>query len=73
MTTTLAEKNAARPSLITDAQKQLFQDEGYMLLERVVSAEHLQILRDSCQGFIDKTDAEMTAKGVERIGLNAKG
>jgi ectoine hydroxylase-related dioxygenase (phytanoyl-CoA dioxygenase family) len=74
MNTALAEKPAAhRKSLVTDAQKQLFQDEGYMLLERVVPAEHVQLMRDNCQGLIDEADAQMTAKGVDRIGLNAKG
>lgn len=73
MSATLTEQPTQRPSLIADAQKQLFQDEGYMLLERVVPDEHLQLMRDRCQGFMDQMDAEMTAKGVDRIGINARG
>ncbi len=73
MSTTLTEKPTVRQSLITDAQKQLFKDEGYMLLESVIPAEHLELMRNKCQGFIDQADADMTAKGVERMGLNAKG
>jgi ectoine hydroxylase-related dioxygenase (phytanoyl-CoA dioxygenase family) len=74
MSTTLTESPApTRKSLVTDEQKQLFKDEGYMLLESVVPPEHLKLMRDKCQGFIDKADAVMTAKGIERSGLNAKG
>ena len=68
MSTTLTEN-----TVITEAQKQLFREEGYMILENIVPDEHLQLLRDNCQGFIDATDAEMAAKGVERVGINAKG
>jgi len=59
--------------IITEAQKKQFQEEGYFILERCVPEEHLQLLRDNCQYFIDKADAEMAAKGVERSGINAKG
>jgi ectoine hydroxylase-related dioxygenase (phytanoyl-CoA dioxygenase family) len=74
MSTTLTEKPATtRKSFITDAQKQQFKDEGYMILENIVPPEHLKLMQNNCQGFIDAMDAEMTAKGVERIGINAKG
>ena len=68
MSTTLTEN-----TVITEAQKQLFREEGYMILEKIVPNEHLQLLRDNCQSFIDATDAEMTAKGVDRLGISAKG
>jgi ectoine hydroxylase-related dioxygenase (phytanoyl-CoA dioxygenase family) len=58
---------------ITEQQKKQFKDEGYMILERCVPEEHLELLRSSCQGLIDEVDAEMDAKGVERLGINAKG
>lgn len=59
--------------LITEAQKQQFRDEGYFTLERCVPPEHLELLRDNCQAFIDDADATMRAQGVERLGLNALG
>lgn len=59
--------------LVTDHQKQQFKDEGYFILERIVPEEHLELLRDNCQDFIDEADAGMDAKGVDRMGLNAKG
>jgi len=58
---------------ISEAQKQHFQKEGYFILESCVPEEHLKILQDNCQAFIDAADAEMIAKGVDRIGLSARG
>jgi ectoine hydroxylase-related dioxygenase (phytanoyl-CoA dioxygenase family) len=58
--------------VITDAQKQLFRDEGYLILKGVVSPEDLKLMQDNCQGFIDEADAEMDAKGVDRIGITAR-
>ncbi len=68
MSTTLASQ-----PIITETQKQQFQDEGYFVLERCVPREHLDLMRDNCQGFIDAADADMAGKGVDRLGLNAKG
>ncbi len=59
--------------LITEAQKQQFRDEGYFTLERCVPEEHLQLLRENCQAFIDDADEKMRAQGVDRLGLNALG
>jgi ectoine hydroxylase-related dioxygenase (phytanoyl-CoA dioxygenase family) len=74
MSTTLTAPTApARKSFVTEAQKQQFKDEGYMILESIVPKGHLELMRDKCQGFMDKKDAEMTEKKVDRIGLNAKG
>jgi len=60
-------------SVVTDQQKQQFQEDGYFILERCVPEEHLELLRNSCGEFIAAVDAEMEAKKVERIGINAKG
>jgi len=68
MSTTLTEQN-----IVTEKQKQQFKDEGYFILERCVSPEQLELLRDNCQEFIEAFDAEMDAKGVDRIGITAKG
>lgn len=68
MSTTLIEK-----PVITEKQKQQFKDEGYFILENCVPAEHLEMLRDNCQDFISAIDADMDAKGVDRIGINARG
>ena len=59
--------------LITEIQKQQFKEDGYFVLERCVPAEHIELMRANCQMFMDKVDAEMDEKGVDRLGLNAKG
>jgi len=68
MTTVLSEKN-----LITEEQKRNYQEEGYFILENCILGEHLALLRERCDGFIKKQDADFSEKGMERIGLNAKG
>jgi ectoine hydroxylase-related dioxygenase (phytanoyl-CoA dioxygenase family) len=72
MSTTLADPKATQP-IVTDLHQQQFKDEGYFILKDVVPPGHLQMLRDNCQGLIDEANAEMDAKGVDRIGINARG
>src|SRR5882757_8798688 len=60
-------------SLVTAQQKQQFKDDGYFILENCVPPERLEILRDNCQFFMDEVNAEMDAKNVDRIGINARG
>ena len=55
---------------ISDAQKQQYQEEGYVILERVIPAEQLQTLRDECQRFIDDMHAEMESKGTDTLGIS---
>jgi len=59
-------------AFITDEQKQLYKDEGYMILESIVPEEHLELLRGNCQERVDAIEADMAKQGVTRIGLNAK-
>lgn len=68
MSTTLASA-----SVVSDQQKQQFKDEGYFILEKCVPPEHLELLRNNCQEFIDAMDAEMDAKGTTRSGITTKG
>jgi len=58
---------------ITEEQKQHFRDEGYMILERAIPDEHLQMLREECQFFIDLENRRMEAAGKESDGINHKG
>ena len=58
---------------ITEAQKQQYHDEGYMILENVIPKDHLDMLRDECARYIDEIDADMTAQGVDKVGLNHRG
>ncbi|HYF51859.1 MAG TPA: phytanoyl-CoA dioxygenase family protein [Planctomycetota bacterium] len=58
------------PVQITDKQREQYIEEGYFILESVVPDEHLRLLRDECQGFIDRENAEMDRRGVDCIGIN---
>ena len=55
---------------ISAAQKQQYQEEGYFILERAISENHLEILRGEAQTFIDKIHAEMDREGKDVLGIN---
>jgi ectoine hydroxylase-related dioxygenase (phytanoyl-CoA dioxygenase family) len=56
--------------VITPEMSRQYHEEGYFLLERAVSSEHLQMLRDEAASFIDKIHAEMDRQGKDVIGIN---
>src|SRR5258708_3637009 len=56
--------------LITEEQKKQYQDEGYFILESVIPPEHLELLREECQRFIDRIHREMDAAGTDVLGIN---
>ena len=60
-------------SLITDQHRELYQREGYFILESVISDEHLQILRDSCDHLIDLMHQEMDRQGTDHIHISHRG
>ena len=57
-------------SIVTEAQRRLFREEGYCILERVVPPAQLELLRGECQRFVDKLDARMDAEGTDVLGIN---
>lgn len=62
-----------RASLVTQAHRDAFEKDGFFVLEGVVPAPHLQLLRDKVEANIARIDAEMEARGVEQLGINQKG
>jgi len=54
---------------ITSTQKRQYQQEGYFILENVMTQEQLAGLRQECQRYIEKFDAEMEEKGVTTLGI----
>lgn len=54
---------------ITSVQKTQYQQEGYFILENVMTQEQLAGLRQECQRYIEKFDAEMEEKGVTTLGI----
>jgi len=60
-------------TLVSTLQKAQFESDGYFLLERVLTNEQLQNLRQEAQRFVDLMDAEMEAQGVTQLGITHKG
>lgn len=57
-------------SLISPQHREQYRDEGYFILENAISAEHLQILRDSCDFLIDVMHQEMDRLGTDHIHIS---
>ncbi|MYC96364.1 MAG: phytanoyl-CoA dioxygenase family protein [Caldilineaceae bacterium SB0661_bin_32] len=55
---------------ITEEQRRQYRKEGYFFLENAIPAEQVEGLREECQRYIDRYDAEMEAKGVTVQGIN---
>jgi ectoine hydroxylase-related dioxygenase (phytanoyl-CoA dioxygenase family) len=60
-------------SLITEQHREQYQDEGYFILEGAIGAEHLTILRDSCDLLIDLMHQEMDRLGTDHIHISHRG
>jgi len=60
-------------SAITDSHRQQYQEEGYFILERAIPAEHLEILRNSCDYLIDLMHQEMDRLGTDHIHISHRG
>ncbi len=58
---------------VTDAQREQFAAEGYVVLDSVLSPEQLEALRGECARFVAAKDAEMDALGVDTLKLNPRG
>ncbi|MBV7326732.1 phytanoyl-CoA dioxygenase family protein [Chloroflexi bacterium TSY] len=57
---------------ITLKQVQQFQQEGYCILESVLSPEQLTALRDETAQVINRTHQKMDEEGVEKIGFSVR-
>jgi ectoine hydroxylase-related dioxygenase (phytanoyl-CoA dioxygenase family) len=58
---------------ITSEHARQFRDEGFFVLERVVPASDLEVLRGECQRSIDDRDREMDRLGVDVLDLDHRG
>lgn len=58
---------------VTDTHRRQFAQEGYFILENVLSVEHLKTLRGAAQFAVDRADGEMDAAGVDQLHLNHRG
>jgi ectoine hydroxylase-related dioxygenase (phytanoyl-CoA dioxygenase family) len=57
-------------SVITQTHVDHYQDLGYFVLENVIPAMHLNMLRAECDRYIGIIEAEMDAQGKDVIGIN---
>ncbi|MCI0335126.1 MAG: phytanoyl-CoA dioxygenase family protein [Planctomycetes bacterium] len=60
-------------SPITAAHRRQFREEGYFILERAISDEHLGIIADSCSHLIDLMHYEMDRLGTDHIHISHRG
>jgi len=58
---------------VTPEHARSFRDEGLFVLENVVPASDLELLRNECQRFIDDRDQEMDRLGVDELDLDHRG
>ncbi len=54
---------------ISSERKDLFLEEGYMILEGAISPSHLELLRNECQLAIDRIDEQMDREGTDKLGV----
>lgn len=59
--------------LVTEEMLAQYRDEGYFVLESVLSADELALVRSGAQYSVDRLDALMDDAGVDRLGINARG
>ncbi len=59
--------------LVTAEMRAQYEQEGYFVLDRVLSDEHLELLRGGAEYAMRKVDAEAAAAGVDRVGINIRG
>src|SRR5271156_4721117 len=58
---------------ITQAQRDLYRTEGYMILPAVIPPAMLSMLREECSYYLGYYDALMDAKGVQSENLSHRG
>jgi len=55
---------------ITKDQVEQYKQQGYFVLEGVMSSAQLEGLRSECERYVNAYDAEMEAKGLKSIGIS---
>ncbi|MDA0990226.1 MAG: phytanoyl-CoA dioxygenase family protein [Verrucomicrobia bacterium] len=60
-------------AVVTPEHVALYQQEGYMILEKVIADDVLTMLREECSYFLGYYDAQMDAAGETTLGLNHRG
>ncbi len=64
----------AEPAMeITSEQRELFREEGYMILEGIIPDDMLVMLREECSYFLGYMDAQMDADKQHAYDINHRG
>ena len=58
---------------VTMAHQESYRDEGFFILESVLSADDLDLLRGACDTLIDAMHAEMDRKNTDHIHISHRG
>src|SRR6185436_15849742 len=58
---------------ISKAQRDLYQQEGYMILPGVIPPDLLEMLREECSYYLGYFDALMDSKGTQTVGITHRG
>lgn len=58
---------------ITEQNKKDYQEKGFFVLEAAMPQEHLEMLREEADAFIEKIHAEMDRLGTDVAGINHRG
>jgi ectoine hydroxylase-related dioxygenase (phytanoyl-CoA dioxygenase family) len=58
---------------VTDQQRDLYRNEGYMILPGVIPASMLEMLREECSYYLGYYDSIMDAKGVQTENISHRG
>lgn len=60
-------------SVVSEEQREQYEREGYMILERVIPDDMLQMLREECSYFLGYYDALMDSKSLRVEGISHRG
>ena len=60
-------------SVVTEAHRQQYKEQGYFIVEHAISKAHLDLLRDTAGAAVGSITAEMDEKGVDTLGINHRG
>jgi ectoine hydroxylase-related dioxygenase (phytanoyl-CoA dioxygenase family) len=60
-------------ALVSEQRSELYAKEGYMILEKVIPDETLQMMREECSYFLGYYDAELDLGGTETSAISHRG
>ncbi|HEY4984866.1 MAG TPA: phytanoyl-CoA dioxygenase family protein, partial [Verrucomicrobiae bacterium] len=60
-------------NIVPQAQRELYRQEGYMILPGVIPADLLTMLREECSYYLGYYDSLMDTKSVQSEGITHRG